>query len=442
MSLRTRLLPAALVTLLAALAGCAPNPFPTETQRRMMEPAQKAEARGDFEAAFGEYARLAEGGTPFAQYKLGRMYEKGIGTEPSDDLAAKWYRASAESGYPPAEIALGKLYEQGSGVPQDYAAALALYRRAVEYEQSYEYELDPPSFPAEAHVRAGQLIELGRGTAANPAEAARYYEAAAEAGNPDGAFALAELYRKGEGVAADPAAADRWYAAAAASYASPERAADARAKERLGDMYLAGHGVPKDVPRGLALLDEAAKERTSAQLRLADLFGGEDGGIASDPARAAGYYRMAADAGRADGMYRLAELYATGEGVPEDGGHAVELYQQAAAAGEPRAYGKLADLYAAGVVVPEDDMEANALFAEGARHGDGRAAMRLGQSYEEGVAVAADPVQALGWYKIADALGEDRASAEIGRLEPELEAAQIQQATEIAEAWQRENGAS
>jgi TPR repeat protein len=442
MSLRTRLLPAALVALLAALAGCAPSPFPTQTQRMMLEPAQEAEARGDFQTAFREYEAMAENGTPFAQYKLARMYEKGIGTEPNAELAARWYRASAESRYPPAEIALGKLYEQGEGVPKDYAAALALYQRAVEYEQSYAYQMDPPSFPAEAHVRAGQLIELGRGTEANPAEAARYYEAAAEAGNPDGAFALAELYRNGEGVAADPAAADRWYAAAAASYASPERASDARAKERLGEMYLAGFGVPKDVPRGLALLDQAAKERTSAQLRLAELFAGEDGGIASDPARAAGYYQMAADAGRADGMYRLAELYATGEGVPEDGGRAVELYREAAAAGEPRAYGKLADLYAAGAVVPEDDVEANALFAEGARHGDGRAAMRLGQSYEDGVAVEADPVQALGWYKIADALGEDRASAEIARIEGELQAAQIQQATEIAEAWRRENGAS
>jgi TPR repeat protein len=442
MSLGTTLLAAALVILPAALSGCAPSPFPTQTQRMMLEPARNAEDRGDFETAFAEYERAADDGVAFAQYKLARMYEKGIGTAPSDEQAATWYRASTESGYPPAEIALGKLYEQGTGVPQDYAAALALYRRAVEYERSYDYRIDPPRFPAEAHVRAGQLIEQGRGTQADPAEAARYYEVAADAGNPDGQFALAELYRKGEGVTADPAAAERWYAAAASSYAAPERAADARAKDRLGQMYLQGRGVRKDVERGLSLLEEAAQDRTSAQLRLADLFDDDDGGIGADPARAAAYYQMAADAGRSDGMYRLAELYATGEGVPEDGRRAVELYRQAAAAGEPRAYGKLGDLYAAGEVVPEDDVEANALFAEGARHGDGRAALRLGEAYEDGIGVAADPVQALSWYRIAQGLGEDRASSEIERIESGLEAAQIEQAGRIAEAWQRENGAS
>lgn len=94
------------------------------------------------------------------------------------------------------------MYEQGRGVAQDHAAALVWYHRAAEHERSYAYRVSPPRVPAEAHARAGQMIESGHGVRADPAVAAWYYEVAAEAGNVDARFALAELYRKGKGVAA------------------------------------------------------------------------------------------------------------------------------------------------------------------------------------------------------------------------------------------------
>ena len=367
MSMRTRSLALALVMLAAAQSGCATNPMPTNVQNRILEPARTAENAGDYERALVEYKRVD--GIPLAQYRLGRMYEKGLGTPQDDAQAARWYQPAADAGYLWAQIALANLYDQGRGVPQDFGAALDLFLEASEFEQSHAYRLKPPRPPAVATYRAGEMIERGRGVPANPAAAAGYYQTAANAGNPDAQFALAELYRKGSGLPADPAEAERWYAAAAKGYVG---ATGGRAQERLGQMYIDGRGVPKDVMRGVLLLEGLAQGgRTSTQIRLALLYERGAEGLPADQGRAVAYYRMAADAGNAAALYELARLHATGNGVQLDGRRAVELYQQAAAAGERRAYRKLGDLYADGEVVPQDYAEANKWFAKDAEDGDG-----------------------------------------------------------------------
>jgi uncharacterized protein len=355
MSMRARSLAVALLILSAAQSGCATNPLPDNVQNRILAPARTAENAGDYEEALAEYKRVD--GIPFAQYRIGRMYEKGLGTTRDDAQAAHWYRASSDAGYPPAQIALANLYDQGRGVPQDFGAALELFLEAAEFEQSHAYRLKPARPPAVALYRAGEMIERGRGVPANPATAAGYYQIAAKAGNPDAQFALAELYRKGEGVAADSAEAERWYAAAAKGYAHAD---GGRAQERLGQMYVEGRGVQKDVMRGLLLLERVAQQgRTSAQFRLAQLYERGAEGLAADSGRAIAYYQMAAEAGNAAALYELAGLYATGDGVQRDGRRAVELYEQAAAAGDERARGKLSDLYADSKAVARDYAEAS-----------------------------------------------------------------------------------
>jgi TPR repeat protein len=432
MSMRTRSLAVALAMLSAAQSGCATNPLPTDVQKRILGPARAAENAGDYERALVEYERAD--GIPFAQYRLGRMYEKGLGTTQDDAQAAHWYRAASDAGYLPAQIALANLYDQGRGVSQDFGAALDLFLKAAEYEQSYAYSLKPPRPPAVALYRTGEMIERGRGVQADPAAAARYYQIAAEAGNPDAQFALAELYRKGNGLGADTAEAERWYAAAAKSYAGAD---SAKAQERLGQMYLDGRGVPKDVMQGVLLLERVAQQgRTSTQLLLARLYERGTEGLPADQGRAVAYYQMAAEAGHAGALYTLAGLHATGNGVPRDGRHAVELYQQAAAAGARKAYGKLGDLYADGKVVPQDYAEANKWLAKSAQNGDGQAAFRLAEAYERGLGVAPDPVQALAWYRAALVIGEDRSAERIERISGQLEQAQLQDAVEVAEARQ------
>lgn len=86
--------------------------------------------RADVKSALNVWMAAAEAGDAEAQTNVGTIYERGLGTQPDYEAAAKWYQKAADQGYARALFDLGTLYEQGQGVPQDKLAALNLYRRA------------------------------------------------------------------------------------------------------------------------------------------------------------------------------------------------------------------------------------------------------------------------------------------------------------------------
>ena len=155
------------------IGGCTPSLKPNKIQRMRFDPARQAERRGDFATALNIYEDAAEDGIAYAQYRVGRMYEGGQGTQQDYAQAARWYAAAYAAGHPQAHRALARLYEQGQGVDQDDAAALALYRKSAEAG-------DPL-----ANFKVGQFLERGRGTEPDPAGAAGFYRVAAEGGRFD-----------------------------------------------------------------------------------------------------------------------------------------------------------------------------------------------------------------------------------------------------------------
>lgn len=87
--------------------------------------------RADYKTALKVWLETAESGDPQAQYYVGEIYQKGLGTDPDYEEAARWYRKAADQGHGPAQIALGFLYEKGLGVPVDTRQALGWYRKAA-----------------------------------------------------------------------------------------------------------------------------------------------------------------------------------------------------------------------------------------------------------------------------------------------------------------------
>lgn len=87
--------------------------------------------RADLATALKFWLAAAEGGDAQAQYYVGEIYERGLGTAPDYAKAAEWYRRAAEGGNTQAKVNLGFLYEKGLGVPQDTRAALEWYRLAA-----------------------------------------------------------------------------------------------------------------------------------------------------------------------------------------------------------------------------------------------------------------------------------------------------------------------
>ncbi|MEM7582608.1 MAG: caspase family protein [Acidobacteriota bacterium] len=73
----------------------------------------------------------AKAGDAEAQYYVGQIFEKGLGTTADYASAAEWYRKAAEQSYAAAQTSLGYLYEEGLGVTRDEVEALNWYRKAA-----------------------------------------------------------------------------------------------------------------------------------------------------------------------------------------------------------------------------------------------------------------------------------------------------------------------
>ena len=83
----------------------------------------EAAQRQDYKTAHRLWLPLADQGNVFAQYNLGMMYAKGLGTPKDYKEAVKWYRIAAEQGYVEAQYNLGLMYVSGLGALQDYISA-------------------------------------------------------------------------------------------------------------------------------------------------------------------------------------------------------------------------------------------------------------------------------------------------------------------------------
>lgn len=129
---------------------------------KLYEEGKKLYDAKDYVAAFPKLKAAAEKGHKKAQYRLGRLYDKGNGTEENEQLAFEWYQKSAKQGYAKALYWLGDCYKDGKGVAKDYVKAFDLFMQA------------------------------------------------AKQGNADGEYAVGKAYFKGRGVTADKALAKKW----------------------------------------------------------------------------------------------------------------------------------------------------------------------------------------------------------------------------------------
>ncbi|MGX5667832.1 peptidoglycan-binding protein [Rhizobium daejeonense] len=134
---------------------------------------------------------------------------------------------------------------------------------------------------------------------------------AAKEGDPVALFEIGARYTDGRGVASDFAEAAKWYQLAADRGFAP-------AQYRLANLYEKGTGVPRDIAAAKRLYQQAADAgNASAMHNLAVLFAsGADGG--QDYVKAVEWFSKAAEYGVSDSQFNLAILYARGNGVQQD----------------------------------------------------------------------------------------------------------------------------
>ena len=143
-----------------------------------------------------------------------------------------------------------------------------------------------------ATVMLGQLAAYGGREAVDLTTAFRYYQQAADQGDPGGCYLVAECLLHGKGTPANPAAAIPFLRKAAAG-------GDLRAMDALGNRLVKGEGMERN-------FKEAAE-----------------------------WFRSAVARGYVQSMANLAVLYLNGDGVPQDFEQALKLLKRGAALDDP-----------------------------------------------------------------------------------------------------------
>jgi TPR repeat protein len=137
-----------------------------------------------------------------------------------------------------------------------------------------------------AHVLLGWMTFTGFGGDADPAEAFRLQQLAADRGNADAMFELYVLLSTGRGTTRDDAAALDWCTKAA-------DAGSARAMSNLGGFYATGNGVEKNEERAVYWYDKAAHAgngKAAATLGVMHWLGD---GAPEDRTKAKAYFELA-----------------------------------------------------------------------------------------------------------------------------------------------------
>ncbi|NLS02239.1 hemagglutinin [Rhizobium sp. P32RR-XVIII] len=157
---------------------------------------------------------------------------------------------------------------------------------------------------------------------------------AARGGDPLALFEIGARYTEGRnGLPADQAQAANWYQLAADRGFAP-------AQYRLGSMYEKGTGVARDIGKARAFYEQAASQgNASAMHNLAVLYA--SGALGQqDYAAAASWFTKAADLGITDSQFNLAILFARGNGVTQDLGESYKWFAIAAQGGDKDAAAK------------------------------------------------------------------------------------------------------
>jgi uncharacterized protein len=242
---------------------------------------------------------------------------------------------------------------------------------------------------------------------------------------------IGEIYREGVSVKRDPAEAARWYRLAA-------DAGDRQAQFSLGLMLLVGApGVEKDRAAASVWFEKASAQGHAGALYNLGVMAIEgDGKSMPDFAKAADLFRRSAEAGDNDGAYSYGVLLRDGRGVPLDIAAAAHWLKRAADGGIIAGQVEYAIMLFNGVGVDRDEAGAAKLFLKAAAKNNPIAQNRLAHLYAAGRGVPKDAVQAAAWHRFAKAAGikDDELDALTAGLSP-AERAKVDQAVKRQAAF-------
>jgi uncharacterized protein len=166
------------------------------------------QARQNLPKALSLYLQAAQYGDTEAQFIVGGMYFKGVGTEKNQKEAFKWLYKAAIKGEstPQSQKILGQAFLLGNVVPKNYAESIQWYKKASENEDH------------DAQNELAFLYYVGRGVEQDFTISFKWFEKAARGGLAVAQYNVGIMWFTGNGVEKpDMIQAYTWLSLAAAN---------------------------------------------------------------------------------------------------------------------------------------------------------------------------------------------------------------------------------
>ena len=245
---------------------------------------------------------------PYVQYRIGKIYCYGSGTEQNYQKAFEWFERSAKQKNKFAQYSLANLYYYGNGVEKDLSQAFLWYQKSSAQGQPYA------SYAVAQMYSKGEYVSQGGETAQ------RYYKAALsgflkleskEQADDNLYYKLGSMFKKGLGTDIDMDRAIDYF----------KRSAEMNNKNGLyeyGKALLLGEHIPQDKEKAVKLLEKAIKlENINAKRFLAlELISGEH--LNQDIDKGLAMLTECADSGDTCACYKLGKIYFKGDIVLQD----------------------------------------------------------------------------------------------------------------------------
>ena len=291
--------------------------------------ADKLGAKDEFNS-FENYAKALQGFMaieptsgklkPYVQYRIGKMYCYGLGTEQDYAQAFKWFETAAVMGDKYAQFSLANLYYYGKGAEQSHEKAFELYSSSAEKGQPY------------AAYAVAKMYSHGEFVENDTVKAQEFYRRALsgflrleanDQADENLLYKLGRMYKYGLGTDKNSEKANDYF----------KRSADLgniNAKKEIA-IGLVGSESSDEIDKGIEILTELAdKGDTASAYRLGKIYlSGEQ--LFKDLDKSEKYLHQAADENNEYAIYALAKLYLTDE--KKDITKAVDLLEKACSNG-------------------------------------------------------------------------------------------------------------
>lgn len=334
----------------------------------------------NYQKAFEWFERSAKQKNKFAQFSLANLYYYGSGIEKDLSQAFLWYQRSSSQGQPYAAYSIAQMYRYGEYVTKDNDTAQRYYKQAL--SGFLKIESDDMAND-DLFYKLGQMFNLGLGTDSDVTKAIEYFRRSAEMNNKNGLFEYGKALLTGEHIPQDTDSAVKLLEKAvklknsnakrflALEYISGEHleqdfekgialltecadSGDVIASYRLGKIYLQGEIMPQNLDKAEKYL-LLAEDSEYAQYALAKLYLQEE---KYDIQKAVNYFENCADKNHW-ASYQLGRIYLFGaEGFTKDKEQAIEWFTKSANDGNEYAQAMLDDISKF-----ENDLLANTIFS-------------------------------------------------------------------------------